>query len=65
MVPLEASSLQVLVVDDDPTTQRLVTTIIAGAGYQVVEARDGQEAPDRITRALPRHAGHRLGHAPA
>lgn len=35
----------VLVVDDEPVVLRLMTRILHRAGYQVVPARDGSEAP--------------------
>jgi len=35
----------VLVVDDEPVVLKLMTRILHRAGYQVVPARDGKEAP--------------------
>lgn len=35
---------RVLVADDDPAILRLVTTLLAKEGYEVVGARDGREA---------------------
>ena len=35
---------RVLVVEDDPVTQRIVRTVTEREGYEVVQARDGREA---------------------
>jgi len=44
-----ASSLRILVVDDEPTSLHLVRTLLERAGHQVVTARNGDEA---LARAL-------------
>jgi DNA-binding NtrC family response regulator len=36
--------MQALVVDDDPTIRELVTTVLAGEGFEVVDAPDGESA---------------------
>ena len=45
--------LTVLVVDDDPAALRLIAKITSVAGYRVIEAKDGQEALDRILAHCP------------
>ena len=36
--------MKMLVAEDDPLTRRMLGTVLAGSGYEVVLARDGQEA---------------------
>jgi len=38
----------VLIVDDEPTARTLLRLILVRAGFQVVEARNGYEALDRL-----------------
>ncbi len=38
----------VLVVDDDPSVLKLVSLMLAGAGYRVLEASDGKQAVVRF-----------------
>ena len=45
--------LIVLVVDDDPATLRMIAKVASGGGYQVVQARDGNEAWNRIRSDCP------------
>lgn len=40
-------SRRILVVDDSPSIRRMVALTLKGAGYDVVEAEDGQAALDR------------------
>jgi DNA-binding response OmpR family regulator len=40
----EGSGHRVLVVEDDPSTQRALATILRQEGYTVLQARDGSEA---------------------
>ncbi|MEW5850105.1 MAG: response regulator transcription factor [Myxococcota bacterium] len=42
-----------LVVDDDPDLNDLMTMILGEAGYQVVAATNGQEALAAVTRSMP------------
>jgi two-component system chemotaxis sensor kinase CheA len=42
--PTPVRSKRVAVVDDSPTTRALIAAILEGAGYEVVEAEDGEEA---------------------
>lgn len=44
-------SRRILVVDDSPSIRRMVALTLKGAGYDVVEAGDGQDALDRATAA--------------
>jgi two-component system chemotaxis response regulator CheY len=41
-------SRRILVVDDSPTMRRLAASTLRAAGYEVVEAEDGQAGLDRL-----------------
>jgi two-component system OmpR family response regulator len=41
--PGEAMAAKILVVDDDPNVQRLLTYTLKQEGYEVLVASDGQE----------------------
>ena len=41
---------KVMTVDDSPTVLKVLNMALTGAGYQVVEANDGQEAIDKLTQ---------------
>jgi DNA-binding response OmpR family regulator len=43
MRPEESHQKTVLVVEDDPWTRTVTTALLAGEGYAVVEARNGEE----------------------
>jgi putative two-component system response regulator len=43
----------VLVADDHKLTRELLTTYLSAAGYDTVEAKDGQEALDRLAECSP------------
>jgi DNA-binding response OmpR family regulator len=43
----------ILVVDDDYDTRTVVKTILAGSGFKVEEAQDGQEALDKLESIKP------------
>mgnify|MGYP000101846717 CR=1 FL=1 len=45
----------ILAVDDSPSMRKMVSFTLTGAGYQVVEAVDGQDRPDE---PLGRERGH-------
>jgi DNA-binding response OmpR family regulator len=49
----EQSQGTVLVVDDAPDTLRMLCDALAGEGYTVLVARDGQQALDRLNRITP------------
>ena len=46
----------ILVVDDDPWVRVLARDVLAGEGYRVLEASDGQDAILRLGRVLARVA---------
>lgn len=41
---------KVMTVDDSPTVLKVLNIALTDAGYQVVEANDGQEAIDKLTQ---------------
>jgi two-component system, OmpR family, KDP operon response regulator KdpE len=43
----------ILVVDDEPQIRRVLRATLSGNGYDVVEAKDGQEAIDMVIRERP------------
>jgi DNA-binding response OmpR family regulator len=47
------SQTLILVVDDDYDTRTVVKTILAGSGFRVEEAQDGQEALDKLETITP------------
>jgi len=51
-MPPHATSMRVVIVDDEPDLSFLVRVVLEGAGYEVIEARDGIRALQRITSAL-------------
>lgn len=53
MTPQMRESGPVLVVDDDETIRDLVRMALAGEGYEVLTARNGQEALDQIRDLEP------------
>ena len=44
---------KILVVDDDPQIRRVMKTTLVSHKYEVIEARNGQEALGRISEELP------------
>jgi pilus assembly protein CpaE len=44
---------RILIADDDPVLQRLLTHTLAAEGYEVVLARDGNETLEAVTRERP------------
>ena len=69
-VPQDAASTTVLVVEDEDVVRRLVETVLSGAGFTVLVARDGEEAfalaaEHRVDVLLtdlmmPRHGGQEV-----
>ncbi len=53
MIANETQPLNVLVVDDDATTLRLIVKIVSSAGYRVSQAENGSEALDSILEDPP------------
>jgi two-component system, OmpR family, KDP operon response regulator KdpE len=43
----------ILVVDDEPQIRRVLRTTLSSSGYDVIEAKDGQEAVDMVMRERP------------
>ncbi|HDR27924.1 response regulator [Rhodovulum sp.] len=43
----------VLIVDDSPSVRQMVRKTLAGAGYQVIEAGDGEQALAELDRTRP------------
>ena len=50
---MSARTVQILVVDDNPTNLKLVSSILEFDGYVVVTANDAESALASIARALP------------
>ena len=46
-------SQKILIVDDDPSTIRLVSKLLLGQGYQVISAENGMEALVKIKKEKP------------
>ncbi|MCR9111471.1 response regulator [uncultured Marivita sp.] len=42
-------SKTVLIVDDSPSVRKMVQMTLAGAGYDIIEAEDGQDAFEKAT----------------
>ncbi|MEI6443659.1 MAG: response regulator, partial [Nostocales cyanobacterium ELA583] len=53
VVPAEKVETTVLIVDDSITVRELLSLTFAKAGYRVEQARDGQEAWDKLRSGLP------------
>ncbi len=47
------SAGRILVVDDEPQIRRIMRTTLSGAGYEVDDAKTGEEALDRIRQFRP------------
>ena len=43
----------ILVVDDEPQIRRVLRTTLSGNGYDVILAKDGQEAIEMVMREHP------------
>ena len=52
-IPLPARNGRILLADDEDTVRRAIRLVLAFSGYEVVEARDGQEAVERYLEASP------------
>lgn len=48
----EARRRRVLVVDDSPLTRELLVSLLESVGYEIVQASDGAEALDRLSREV-------------
>jgi len=49
-----AARSKILVVEDDPLSRRVLTAMLAKAGYELLEATDGKTALAELERARPR-----------
>lgn len=49
------SAETILIVDDSPSMRQLIASELSRAGFQVVEAIDGQDAVDRLSTMGPIH----------
>jgi CheY-like chemotaxis protein len=49
----EQMAKQVLVIDDDPNTQRFISVLLDENGYETVTAGDGSEGLEKIKQAKP------------
>ncbi len=47
------SAAKILVVDDEPQIRRMLRTTLTGSGYQVMDARSGEEAQERFREYMP------------
>jgi two-component system KDP operon response regulator KdpE len=47
------SGAKILVVDDQPQIRRMMRTTLTGSGYQIAEARSGEEALEKFREYLP------------
>lgn len=47
---LQVTGYRILVVDDSPTELAVLTALFQAEGFEVVTARDGQEALDKLAR---------------
>ena len=46
------SRKKILIIDDDPNTQRFISVLLDENGYETVTAGDGSEGLERIKQAL-------------
>ena len=53
MTTESSNQLDILAVDDDPATLRLIEKMVASAGHQVMLAENGWEARETILQRLP------------
>ena len=47
------SAGKILVVDDDPQIRRVMKATLVGHGYEVVEARTGEDALEKFPQEMP------------
>ena len=47
------SSARILVVDDDPQIRRVLRTALIAQGYEVADARNGEEAVEKLHDEKP------------
>ena len=49
----QVNDTTILVVDDEPQIRRVLRATLSSSGYDVIEAKDGQEAVDMVIRERP------------
>ena len=47
------SAGKILVIDDDPQIRRVMRATLVGHGYEVIEARTGEEAIEKMPAEMP------------
>src|SRR5205807_4211476 len=47
------SSARIMVVDDDPQIRRVLRTALVAQGYEAIDARNGEEAVERLSEEKP------------
>jgi len=48
MIKIDPSDFRIMVVDDDPTTLLMISSLLQEEGYQIIECADGLEASNLI-----------------
>lgn len=51
---MKSTHAEILVVEDDPASRKLIRTLLRAHGYEIVEAEDLDGAQAALARALPR-----------
>jgi two-component system KDP operon response regulator KdpE len=50
---VDVADTAILVVDDEPQIRRVLRATLSSSGYDVISAKDGQEAIEAVTREHP------------
>ena len=50
---MSSTKKRIVAVDDSPTSLRFVSDTLSGAGFEVVTAKDGEEAIEKVTSEPP------------
>jgi CheY-like chemotaxis protein len=51
---MKPAHAEILLVEDDPSSRKLIRTVLRAQGYDVVEAEDLDSAQQALARSLPR-----------